>query len=57
MMSSVYESMHLLMYYGKWSFTEVYNLPVQLREWFLKRLTQTKKEEADAQEPKNKSRK
>ena len=39
------------MYYGGWTFQEAYSLPVQLREWFTKRLTETKKAEADAANP------
>jgi len=27
-----------LKYYGGWSFTEAYNLPIGLRDWFVKRL-------------------
>ena len=26
-------------HYGGWSFTEAYNLPVQIRHWFIKRLS------------------
>ena len=36
---SVYEQFFLLKYYGGWSFTEAYNLPVVLRNWFLERLS------------------
>ena len=34
----VYEQFFFLKYHGGWSFTEAYNLPVGLRDWFLKRL-------------------
>jgi len=34
----VYEEIFHLKYYGNWSFAEAYNLPVQLRRWFLERL-------------------
>jgi len=27
----------LLKHYGGWSLTESYNLPIKLREWFVKR--------------------
>ena len=37
-MANVYEQFFLLKYHGGWSFIEAYNLPVKLREWFLKRL-------------------
>ena len=43
------------MYYGRWSFSEAYSLPVQLRNWFTKRLTKTKKDEAEAADPKKKT--
>jgi len=36
---SVYEQFFLLKYYGGWSFTEAYNLPIVLRNWFLERLS------------------
>tara|TARA_R110000824_G_scaffold12623_10_gene55368 strand:+ start:19553 stop:19732 length:180 start_codon:yes stop_codon:yes gene_type:complete len=26
-------------YYGGWSFTEAYNLPISIRRWFLDRLS------------------
>ncbi len=35
----VYEEFFLLKYHGGWSFTEAYNLPVQIRRWFLDRLS------------------
>jgi hypothetical protein len=46
-MHNVYEQFFALKYHGGWSFIESYNLPVQLREWFLKRLIQQKKEESE----------
>jgi hypothetical protein len=49
-MESVYEQFFVLKYHGGWSFTEAYNLPVQLREWFLKRLIKQKKDEQEAME-------
>ncbi len=30
--------MFMLKYHGGWSFIETYNLPVQIRRWFLNRL-------------------
>ena len=35
---NVYEQFFALKYYGGWGFFEAYNLPVVIREWFLKRL-------------------
>ena len=37
-MESVYEQFFFLKYSGGWSFSEAYNLPIGLREWFTKRL-------------------
>ena len=44
-MKQVYEQFFLLKYYGGWSFTEAYNLPVGLRYWFVKRLSKQFEEE------------
>ena len=44
----VYEQFFLLKYHGGWSFFEAYNLPVQIRVWFLSRLYKQLEEEADA---------
>ena len=44
---NVYEQFFLLKYHGGWSFIEAYNLPVLIREWFLKRLVEQKKQEAE----------
>jgi len=47
-MESVYEQFFLLKYHGGWSFIESYNLPVGLRNWFIKRLiNQFEKEKED----------
>tara|TARA_R110000824_G_scaffold9309_13_gene41763 strand:+ start:198 stop:497 length:300 start_codon:yes stop_codon:yes gene_type:complete len=45
---SLYEQFFFLNYYGSWSFTEAYNLPIKLREWFVKRLSKQKEDEAEA---------
>ena len=34
----IYEQVFALKYHGNWSFIEVYNLPIGLRNWFIKRL-------------------
>ena len=46
----VYEQFFTLKYHGGWSFTEAYNLPVKLREWFVQRLLKQKADEAEAME-------
>jgi len=53
----VYEQFFLLKYYGGWSFTEAYSLPVGLRKWFLERLSKEKeKEKAAANEANQKAK-
>jgi hypothetical protein len=47
-MEDVYEQFFALMYHGKWDFQQAYNLPVQLREWFVKRLVKQKQDENEA---------
>jgi len=49
-MENVYEQFFVLQYHGRWSFIEAYNLPVKLREWFVKRLVRQKEEENEAAE-------
>jgi hypothetical protein len=44
---NVYEQFFYLKYYGGWSLFESYNLPVQLRKWFVEKLINQIKEEAD----------
>jgi len=36
-MEQVYESFFVLKHYGGWSLFELYNLPIGLRDWWLKR--------------------
>jgi len=43
----------LLKYYGGWSFTEAYSLPVGLRKWFLERLSKEKEKEKKAMDEAN----
>jgi len=38
----IYEQFFFMKYHGGWSFTEAYNLPIPIREWFLKRLIKQK---------------
>lgn len=40
----------MLKYHGGWSFTEAYNLPVTIREWFLQRLVKQFEDEKDQME-------
>jgi hypothetical protein len=47
---SVYEEFFILKYYGGWSFTEAYNLPVQIRRWFLEKLVKQMELEKEAVE-------
>ena len=47
-MEGVYEHFFFLKYYGGWSFTEAYNLPIGLREWFVERLVKQLESEKSA---------
>tara|TARA_R100000008_G_scaffold85515_1_gene75671 strand:+ start:1609 stop:1854 length:246 start_codon:yes stop_codon:yes gene_type:complete len=49
-MENIYEQFFFLKYSGGWSFSEAYNLPVGLRNWFVKRLLRQLKAEQDAAE-------
>jgi hypothetical protein len=49
--------MFLLKYHGGWSFIETYNLPIQIRRWFLNRLAkQFEKEKKDYEKAQKKPR-
>jgi hypothetical protein len=37
-------------YYAGWSFTELYNLPIVIRRWFLSRLVKQKETEKEEYE-------
>ena len=45
-MENVYESFFTLKHYGGWSIFELYNLPIGLRTWWLKRTIKEYEEEA-----------
>lgn len=47
---SVYEQIFQMKYHGGWSFFELYNLPITIRNWFYNRLVEQKNQEAEAQE-------
>lgn len=47
---NIYEQFFFLKYSGGWSLTEAYNLPVALREWFVKRLLKQLNDEKEAYE-------
>ena len=47
-MENVYEQFFFLQYNGGWSLNEAYNLPVGLREWFVKRLIKQLEDEKEA---------
>lgn len=49
-MKDVYEQIFLMNYVGNWSITELYNLPVGLRRWFVERTSKQKEEEKEAHE-------
>jgi len=47
-MEGVYEQFFFLKYAGSWSFSEAYNLPVGLRQWFVDRLIRQLEDEKAA---------
>ena len=51
---SVYEQMFFMNYVGNWSITELYNLPVGLRNWFVERTLEQKEAENEEIEKVNK---
>ncbi len=53
---NVYEQFFTLKHHGGWSFIEMYNLPVGLRHWWIKRLEKHFKDENDAMKKASKSR-
>jgi len=53
---SVYEQFFYLKYHGNWDFQEAYNLPVQIRSWFVHRLSEQLEKENEAMEKASKGR-
>jgi hypothetical protein len=49
---AVYDQMFNFKYYGGWSFIEIYNLPIGLRNWFTERLLKEIKETSEARNKK-----
>jgi hypothetical protein len=47
-MENVYEQFFYLKHHGGWSFIEAYNLPIQLRNWFVNRLSKQFEDESEA---------
>ena len=54
---NVYEQFFLLKYHGGWSFIEAYNLPVKIRDWFMRRLIKQFEKEKEELEKANKKAK
>jgi len=48
--------MFLLKYHGGWSFIESYNLPIQIRRWFLNRLAKQFEQEKKEMEKNSKKK-
>ena len=44
---AIYEQFFLLKYHGSWSIFEAYNLPIHLRNWFVKRLAKQMEDESN----------
>lgn len=54
---AVYDEFFLLKYHGNWSFIEAYNLPIQIRRYFLRKLQeQIEKENEAVDDAKSKAR-
>jgi hypothetical protein len=51
----MYEELFALKHHGGWSFLEAYNLPIQLRRWFVERLVKEFKAQNQAVEDANDS--
>ena len=49
-MENIYEQFFFLKYSGGWSFSEAYNLPIGLRNWFVKRLLEQLEREQEEME-------
>jgi len=47
-MEAVYEQFFVLKHHGGWSFIELYNLPIGLRNWFVQRLQKQFEDEKKA---------
>ena len=56
-MENVYEQFFFMKYYGGWSFTEAYSLPIGLRKWFVERLVKQLEDEQEAVDQATKKRK
>ena len=50
----VYEQMFCMNYVGNWSITELYNLPIGLRRWFVERTVKQKEAEIELAEKRQK---
>ena len=44
---NIYENFFYMKYYGGWSLFELYNLPIGLRNWYIKLLTAHKEKESE----------
>ena len=55
-MGLIYEQFFFLKMHGGWSFIEAYNLPIKLRNWFVRRLKQHFEDEKKAHDKMMKKR-
>ena len=56
-MEQVFEQIFFLKYTGHWTLSEIYSLPIGLREWFVKRTIQQRQaEEEEMEKARNSSR-
>ena len=54
--TQLYEQFFLMKYHGGWSFYEAYNLPIQVRNWFMRRLQKQFEDEKKEMEKASKKR-
>ena len=55
-MEAIYEHFFVLKHHGGWSFIEMYNLPIGLRNWFVERLKKQFEDEKKAYEKASRKR-
>ena len=54
---ALYEQFFIMKHFGGWSFTEMYNLPIGLRNWFCERMRKQFEEEKKEMDKASKARK
>tara|TARA_B100001094_G_C18137381_1_gene775899 strand:- start:770 stop:943 length:174 start_codon:yes stop_codon:yes gene_type:complete len=55
-LGTVYEEIFQLKHFGGWSFIEAYSLPISIRRWFLRRLSEQYEKEKEEMDKATKKR-